>query len=99
MSEQSSRLAWVAAIGATAGTLAIGGVAVTGCGSDDETEGINQAIDSVQSQAQSVQSQVSSAATQAQEQAESVQSQAQERVESVQSQISTATSKSGGQGY
>jgi hypothetical protein len=96
MWEQSSRLAWVVAIGATAGALGIGGVAVTGCGSDDETEGINEAIDSVQSQAQSVQSQVSSAATQAQEQAESVQSQAQERVESVQSQISTATSKSGG---
>jgi chromosome segregation ATPase len=100
MLEQSSRFERGAAIVAAAGALAIGGVAVTGCGSDDETESINEAIDSVQSQAQSVQSQISSAATSVQEQAQSVQSEAQSQIESVQSQVETQTNEgSGGGGY
>jgi chromosome segregation ATPase len=100
MLEQSSRFERGAAIVAAAGALAIGGVAVTGCGSDDETDSINEAIDSVQSQAQSVQSQISSAATSVQEQAQSVQSEAQSQIESVQSQVETQTNEgSGGGGY
>jgi chromosome segregation ATPase len=94
--EQSSRFERGVAIVAAAGALAIGAVAVTGCGSDDETDSINEAIDSVQSQAQSVQSQISSAATSAQEQAKSVQSEAQSQIESVQSQIQTQTQSNGG---
>ena len=35
MEEQSSRLTKVAAAAAVAGALAIGAIAVTGCGSDD----------------------------------------------------------------
>jgi chromosome segregation ATPase len=99
MLEQSSRFERGVAIVAAAGALAIGGVAVTGCGSDDETDNINEAIDSVQSQAQSVQSQISSAATSVQEQAQSVQSEAQSQVESVQSQIEEKTQTQSGGGY
>ena len=110
MAEQSSRLTKLAAVGAVAGALAIGAVAVTGCGSDEEDNPGQNALDSVQSQVDSAQSVASSVATNAQEQAKSVQSQAQSQVESVQSQvqtqvqsvqsqISTATSNSGGYGY
>ena len=56
------------------------GVAVSGCGSDNnsnDVSSVNNAIDSVQSQASSVQSQVSSITTQAQQQVQSVQSQVQ----------------------
>jgi hypothetical protein len=97
--EQSSRFERGVAIVAAAGALAIGAVAVTGCGSDDETDSINEAIDSVQSQAQSVQSQVSSAATSVQEQVQSVQSEAQGQIESVQSQIQEKTQTQSGGGY
>jgi hypothetical protein len=97
--EQSSRFERGVAVVAAAGALAIGAVAVTGCGSDDETDSINEAIDSVQSQAQSVQSQVSSAATSVQEQVGSVQSEAQGQIESVQSQIQEKTQTQSGGGY
>jgi hypothetical protein len=93
MREQSSRLTKVVAAGAVAGALAIAGIAVTGCGSDDNSSSdVNNAIDSIQSQASSVQSQVSSIATNVQSQAQSVKTQ----VQSVQSQVSTATQSNGG---
>ena len=92
MSEQSSRLPRIVAIGAAAGALAIAGVAATGCGSDNETKSVNNAIDSIQSQASSVQSQISSASTEAQQQAESVKSQ----VQSVQTQVQSQTQSNGG---
>jgi hypothetical protein len=98
MEEQSSRLTKIAAGCAVASAVAIGAIAVTGCGGDDNGSDINNAIDSVQSQASSVQSQVSSAATSVQEQAESVQSEAQGQIESVQSQIQTQTQSNGGSG-
>jgi hypothetical protein len=91
MSEQSSSLPRLIAIGAAAGALAIAGVAATGCGSDDETDSVNDAIDSIQSQASSVQSsvqsQVSTAIDDAEEQAKSVQEQA----KSIQEDINTST--------
>jgi hypothetical protein len=96
MAEQSSRLTKVAAAGAVAGALAIGAIAVTGCGSDDNSKSINNAIDSIQSQASSVQSQISSAATSVQQQAQSVQSQVQSQVQSVQSQVQSQTQSNGG---
>ena len=97
MSEQSSSLPRLIAIGAAAGALAIAGVAATGCGSDDEkSDSVNSAIDSIQSQASSVQSsvqnQVSTALDNAEDQAKSVQEQA----KSVQEQIQTSTN--GGSG-
>jgi hypothetical protein len=106
MEEESSRFkpgaprAWsVAALLAIVTFGAGAGVAVAGCGGDDNGTDVNQAIDSVQSQASSVQGQISSAATNAQQQAQSVKSQAGTQVQSVQSQISTVTSNSGGYGY
>jgi hypothetical protein len=100
-SKPGARKAWgIAAVIAIAVFCAGAGVAVSGCGGDDNDSGdVNKAIDSIQSQASSVQSQVSSAATNAQEQAQSVQSQVESQVQSVQSQIKTATSNSGGYGY
>ena len=93
MQEQSSRLTKIAAVGAVAGALAIAGVAVTGCGSDDNSSSdVNNAIDSIQSQASSVQSQVSSVSTQVQSQAQSISTQ----VESVKSQVQTQTQSNGG---
>jgi hypothetical protein len=93
MQEQSSRLTKIAAVGAVAGALAIAGVAVTGCGSDDNSSSdVNNAIDSIQSQASSVQSQISSVATNVQSQASSVQTQ----VQSVQSQVQSQTQSNGG---
>jgi hypothetical protein len=94
MAKQSIRLERLIAAGAVAGALAIAGVAATGCGSDNNSNGgnVNSAIDSIQSQASSVQSQVSSAITQVQSQASSVQSQ----VQSVQSQVQTKTQSNGG---
>jgi hypothetical protein len=80
------------AVAATAGALAIAGVAATGCGSDDNTDSVNNAIDSVQSQASSVQSQISTAANSVQQQAQSVQSQ----IQSVKTQIQTQTQSNGG---
>jgi hypothetical protein len=96
MEEQSSRFAKVAAVGAVTVAFAIAVIAATGCGGDDNGGDINNAIDSIQSQASSVQSQVSSAATSVQEQAQSVQSQVQSQAESVQSQIQTQTQSNGG---
>jgi peptidoglycan hydrolase CwlO-like protein len=98
MEEESSRLTKVLAVGAVAGALAIAGIAVTGCGSDDENNSANDALNNIQSQVDSAQSAVSSAATSVQEQAKSVQSEAQDQVESVQSQIQTATESNGGSG-
>jgi hypothetical protein len=98
MSEQSSRLPRIVAIGAAAGALAIAGIAATGCGSDDESKSVNDAIDSIQSQASSVQSsvnsQVSTALDEAQERAKSVQEQA----KSIQEDLGTQTSTNGGSG-
>ena len=97
MSSQSSRFPRLIAIGAAAGALAIGAVAATGCGSDDENaDSVNSVIDSVQSQASSVQSQASSVSSQAQEQALSVQSQAQEQAKSIQEQIQSVQTQSNG---
>jgi hypothetical protein len=93
MKEQSSRLTKVAVVGAVAGALAIAGIAVTGCGSDDNNSAdVNSAIDSIQSQASSVQSQISSVSTNVQSQASSVQTQ----VQSVQSQVQSQTQSNGG---
>lgn len=92
MWEQSSRFERMIAAAAVAGALAIAGLAATGCGSDNNSDNVNSAIDSIQSQASSVQSQVSSAVTQVQSQAESVKTQ----VQSVQSQIQTQTQSNGG---
>jgi hypothetical protein len=100
-SQAGARKAWgIAALIAVA-TFGVGaGVAVSGCGGDDNNSGdVNSAVDSIQSQASSVQSQISSAATNAKQQAQSVQSQVQSQVQSVQSQVQTATSNSGGYGY
>jgi hypothetical protein len=91
------RKAWgIAAVIAVATFGAGAGVAVAGCGGDDNNSGdVNSAIDSIQSQASSVQSQISSVSTNVQSQAQSVKTQ----VQSVQSQVQTATSNSGGYGY
>jgi phage-related protein len=96
MEEQSSRLAKVAAVGAVAGALAIAGIAVTGCGSDEENNSANDALDNINSQVDSVQSAVSSAATNVQSQAESISTQVQSQVESVQSQVQSQTQSNGG---
>jgi hypothetical protein len=96
MEEESSRLTKVVAVGVVAAALGIAGIAVTGCGSDDENNPANDALENVQSQVDSVQSAVSSAATSVQEQAESVQSEARDQAESVQSQIQTETQSNGG---
>jgi hypothetical protein len=94
------RRAWTIAALIAVATFGVGaGVAVSGCGGDDNGADVNEAIDRVQSQASSVQSQVSSAATSVQDQAKSVQSQVESQVQSVQSQVQTATSESGGYGY
>jgi len=93
MEEQSSRLTKVVAVGAVTGALAIAGIAVTGCGSDDNNSScdVNNAIDSIQSQASSVSSQVQS-------QVSSISTNIQSQASSVQSQISTATQSNGGSG-
>jgi hypothetical protein len=91
MKEESSRLnRRPATVAAVLGIAVFGvgaGFAVSGCGSDSNSDSVNNAIDSVQSQASSVQSQISTALTNANEQAQSVQSQAQDQVQSVQSEI------------
>jgi phage-related protein len=98
MEEQSSRLTKFAAAGAIAGALAIAGIAATGCGSDNNSGDVNSAIDSVQSQASSIQSQATSVASSVQSQATSVSSQVQSQVQSIQSQIQTQTQSNGGSG-
>ena len=100
-SAPAARKAWsVAAVLAIAVFGAGAGFAVSGCGGDDNpsSSDVNNAIDSIQSQASSVQSQVTSVATNVRSQASSistnVQSQASSvktQVQSVQSQISTAS--------
>jgi hypothetical protein len=98
--KSGARRSWTIAALIAVATFGVGaGVAVAGCGGDDDSGNVNEAIDSIQKQASSVQSQVSSAATEAQEQAKSVQTQIEEQAQSVQSQIQTATSNSGGYGY
>jgi len=92
MSEESSRFPTqrarrVAAVLAIASLGAGAGLIAAGCGSDDNNDDVNKAIDSVQSQASSVQSQISTALTNANEQAQSVQSQAQDQVQSIQGEI------------
>jgi predicted PurR-regulated permease PerM len=104
MEEESSRstrrAATVAAVLGIAVFGAGAGFAITGCGSDSNSDDVNNAIDSVQSQASSVQSQVSTALTNAQEQAQSVQSQVQSQVQSVQTQIQQKNNGGSGQyGY
>jgi predicted PurR-regulated permease PerM len=101
MEEKSSRFVpgtrKAAAVAAALGIAVFGigaGFAVSGCGSDDNKD-VNNAIDSVQSQASSVQSQISTALTNAQQQAQSVQSQVQSQAQSVQSQVSTAKDQYG----
>jgi predicted PurR-regulated permease PerM len=72
------------------------GFAVSGCGSDSNSDSVNSVIDSVQSQASSVQSQASSVSSQASTAIQSVQSQAQ----SVQTQIQQNQNGGSGQyGY
>jgi predicted PurR-regulated permease PerM len=97
--KRGARKGWgVAAVVAIAVFGAGAGFAVSGCGSDDNSDSVNNAIDSIQSQASSVQSQVSSAATNVQSQAQSVQSQVQSQAESVQSQVQSQTQSNGGSG-
>jgi predicted PurR-regulated permease PerM len=99
MNEESSRFhRRPAAIAAALGIAVFGigaGFAVSGCGSDSNSDKVNNAIDSVQKQASSVQSQISTALTNAQQQAQSVESQAQSQIQSVQSQVSTAKNQYG----
>jgi len=86
-----------AAVAATFGIAVFGigaGFAVSGCGSDNNSKSISNAINSVSSQAQSVLSQASTAVTGAQQQAQSVQSQVQSvqsQAQSVQTQIQEKT--------
>ena len=83
-SEPGARRAWsIAAVLAIAVFGAGAGVAVAGCGSDDNNSSgdVNSAIDSIQSQASSVQSQISSVSTNVQSQAQSISTQVRERQE------------------
>jgi predicted PurR-regulated permease PerM len=99
-SKPGARKAW--SIAAVLGIAVFGvgaGVAVSGCGDDDNSADVNNAIDSIQSQASSVQSQASSIASSVSTQVQSVKSQVDTQVQSVQSQVQSATSNSGGYGY
>jgi 2,4-dienoyl-CoA reductase-like NADH-dependent reductase (Old Yellow Enzyme family) len=96
---QVAQKGWgIAAVVAIAVFGAGAGFAVSGCGSDDNSDKVNNAIDSIQSQASSVQSQISSAATNVQSQAQSVSSQIQSQAQSVQSQVQSQTQSNGGSG-
>src|SRR3954469_18467207 len=81
MKEESSRFTRrPAAVAAALGIAVFGvgaGFAVSGCGSDNNSDSVNSVIDSVQSQASSVQSQASSISSQVDTAVQSVQSQAQ----------------------
>ena len=108
MSKQSSRFTVSARRGsAIAASLAIAafGIGAAGCG-DDEEDGANEAIDSVQKQASeaqesistaidSVQKQATEASEQAQEQAAEAQKQAEEAKKQAQEQIDQAQQDSG----
>ncbi len=90
-----------AAVAATFGIAVFGigaGFAVSGCGSDNNSKSISNAINSASSQAQSVLSQASTAVTGAQQQAQSVQSQVQSiqsQAQSIQTQIQQKTNGGG----
>src|SRR3954469_19823889 len=98
MKEESSRFTRrPAAVAAALGIAVFGvgaGFAVSGCGSDSNSDQVNSVIDSVQSQASSIQSQASSVSSQVSTAVQSVQSQAQ----SVQTQIQQQTQNNGGSG-
>src|SRR4051794_25785879 len=98
MKEESSRFTRrPAAVAAALGIAVFGvgaGFAVSGCGSDNNSDSVNSVIDSVQSQASSVQSQASSISSQVDTAVQSVQSQ----VQSVQTQIQQQTQNNGGSG-
>ena len=99
MEEESSRSKRSpAAIAAVLGIAVFGvgaGFAVSGCGSDNNSDSVNSVIDSVQSQASSVQSQASSISSQVDTAVQSVQSQAQ----SVQTQIQQQNQNGGSGQY
>src|SRR5919198_5554753 len=105
MEEESSRFkpgarkAWGIAAAVSIAVFGAGaGFAVSGCGSDDNSDSVNNAIDSIQSQASSVQSQISSAATNIQSQASSIATNVQSQAQSVQSQVQSQTQSNGGSG-
>jgi ABC-type phosphate transport system substrate-binding protein len=87
MSSQSSRLPGVVALVATGAALAIGAVAASGCGEDDETNAgdalrsVTEGLSTVQEQAQSVRSEAEEQAKSVQEQAQSVKSEAERELE------------------
>jgi Ran GTPase-activating protein (RanGAP) involved in mRNA processing and transport len=87
MSSQSSRLPRAVALGAAAAVLAIGAVAATGCGSDDESNvgdalrSVTEALSTAEEQAKSVRSEAEERAKSIQEQAQSVQSEAESELE------------------
>ena len=96
---RGARKGWgVAAVVAIAVFGAGAGFAVSGCGSDDNSDSVNNAIDSVQQQASSIQSQASSIATNVQSQASSIATNVQSQAQSVQSQVQSATQSNGGSG-
>ena len=91
MSSQSSRFARVLVVGALVGALGIAGVAVTGCGSDDNdvddaVRSLQEGISTAQEQAKSISSQAEEQAKSIQEQAQSVKSEAEEQAQSVKSE-------------
>src|ERR687888_1306802 len=105
MEEESSRFkpgarkAWGIAAAVSIAVFGAGAAfAVSGCGSDDNSDSVNNAIDSIQSQASSVQSQISSAATNIQSQASSIATNVQSQAQSVQSQVQSQTQSNGGSG-
>ena len=77
MSSQSSRLPRVVALVATGAALAIGAVAATGCGGDDENSNVDDALRSVTEGLSTAQEQAKSVRSEAKEQAKSIQEQAQ----------------------
>jgi uncharacterized protein HemX len=87
MSSQSSRLPRAVALVATSSALAIGAVAATGCGGDDENNAsdalrsVTEGLSTVQEQAKSVRSEAEEQAKSIQEQAQSVQSEAERELE------------------
>ena len=100
MAEQSSRSGRAAVVAAVFGIAVFGigaGAAVSGCGGDDNSDDVSNAIQSVQGGLSTAQGAISTAQQKGQSistQVESVQSQ----IQSVQSQVSTATT-GGGYGY
>jgi methyl-accepting chemotaxis protein len=87
MSSQSSRLPRVVALVAASAALAIGVVAATGCGGDDENNvgdalrSVTEGLSTVQEQAESVRSEAEEQSKSIQERAQSVQREAERELE------------------